>query len=95
VHDNNLFHGKRFSATYLFKRDLSIYRLFRFFKDRFKYEEDIVEYLVGEYRSGELKNVQKLRLYLEIVLVSNLSFLLKSKKIIRLMQIHFTEWAKK
>jgi len=87
IHGKNNFHGKQFSMEYLYKRELSIIKLFYYLKNKAKINEDIINLTALEFYSREDKSIKNLWLYISILKFQN-GFLAKLKKVIRLIQIY-------
>jgi glycosyltransferase involved in cell wall biosynthesis len=85
VHSNNNYHGKTFSDEYLYKREISVNKLFTHFINKSGMNQNLIESIALEYRCRHVKNMGLLKLYFKILLKSNLGFARKSKNALRLI----------
>lgn len=89
VHKTNNFYGKEFSNTYLYKREIAINKLFKYFTNKVRISKDIINLVNLEFESRDNKNIKLVLRYLKILQSrGNYNFLNKLKKMVKLIQIY-------
>jgi len=88
VHGNNTFYGKEFSDIYLYKREISMNRLFSFFINKFGLDRKNINFISLEFKSRNPKDYKLLKRYMKIVIASKESIISKMIKIIHLIKIY-------
>lgn len=86
VHNSNNYHGKTFSDSYLYKREISINKLFKYFLENSGIGKNIIELVSFEYRCRTIKDINSLKMYFKIILKSELSVISKIKNFLQLMK---------
>lgn len=89
AHGANTFYGKEFSNVYLYKREISINRLFSFFINKFDLNDKILNFISLEFKSRYPKDYKLLKRYMKIVFNSKEAIILKIIKIIHLIKIYY------
>lgn len=85
VHNNNRFYKKKFSNDYMYKRELSINKLFSFFSNKAGVDFNSINLVNLEYRSRNTKDIKIWLLYFKIIWRSELGLTQKGEKILRLL----------
>jgi len=85
IHNSNNYHGKIFTIDYLYKREISINKLFNHFFLKSEMNQSIIEHSQLEYRTRSIKDIASFKMYSKIILKSNLEFLTKIKNILKLI----------
>lgn len=86
IHYTNNYYGKIFSDEYLYQREISINRLFTHLINKSGISsQNLIDLINFEYRTRGDKSLNLLKLYLKILIKSNISFPLKFKKGLRLI----------
>ncbi len=88
VHGSNFFYGKKFSDEYLYKRALNVDKLFYFFQNKAHIRKNIIDYITLEYSTRGIKDLKSLKIYLKILIKSDLSLFNKVRKTIKMIFIH-------
>jgi len=94
IHGDNAYVGKKFDNTYLYKRELSILRLFYFYEKRLKYSTillnrntDILKLMSKEFKTISHATKQDIKQYIKIATKLKINFLKKMKLQIKLHRI--------
>lgn len=86
VHNSNNYHGKTFSDRYLYKREISINKLFKYFLEKSGMEKNIIELMPFEYRCRAVKDMDLFIMYFKIILKSELTLISKIKSILQIVK---------
>lgn len=79
IHGNNLYYGRQFSDDYLYKREVEDHRLLNFFKNKTFVNESLCESIVHEYKTRDIKKTRFFKMYVKILMNSNIGFMKKPK----------------
>jgi len=94
VHKNNNFHGKEFSNDYLYAREITINKLFKYLIDKAGIDSgNIVNMAILEFKSREDKDINLLFRYFKILYFDD-SILRKIKRMIELLLIYIKDLKK-
>jgi len=91
VHGDNAFCDKKFSDVYLYKRGISINRLFSFFINKLGLNDKILNFISLEFKSRNPKNYKLLIRYIKIIITSKEVIIIKIRKIISLIKIYYSK----
>jgi len=91
VHGDNAFYDKKISDVYLYKREISINRLFTFFINKLGLNDKILNFISLEFKSRNPKDYKLLIRYIKIIITSKEVIIIKIRKIISLIKIYYSK----
>lgn len=86
VHSNNNYHGKTFSDNYLYKREISINKLFNHLLEKSGMGNNIIELTSFEYKCRTIKDIELFKVYFKIIMESKLTIVSKVKNVLQLIK---------
>lgn len=86
VHSNNNYHGKTFSDNYLYKREISINKLFNHLLEKSGMGNNIIELTSFEYKCRTIKDIELFKVYFKIIMKSKLTIVSRVKNVLQLIK---------